>query len=162
MLISNHNFNLQVKKNNGNISLDLWFSINNSFTYSVLRHWLCSHQRKLTQHYDDVIMSAIASHQPHDCLPNRLFKAQIKENIKAPRHRPLCGEFIADRWIPAQMASNAENVSIWWRHHEMSSGYLDTSLARSCEFICHNHRSESDPRVAFQLNKEYRLPLWLT
>ena len=22
-----------------------------------------------------------------------------------------------DRWIPAQMASNAENVSIWWRHH---------------------------------------------
>ena len=32
-------------------------------------------------------------------------------NIKAPRHWPLCGEF------PAQMASNAENVSIWWRHH---------------------------------------------
>ena len=22
-----------------------------------------------------------------------------------------------DWWIPAQMASNAENVSIWWRHH---------------------------------------------
>ena len=22
------------------------------------------------------------------------------------------------RWIPAQMASNAKNVSIWWRHHE--------------------------------------------
>ena len=40
-------------------------------------------------------------------------QAQIKENIKAPRHWPLCGEF------PAQMASNAENVSIWWRHHEL-------------------------------------------
>ena len=25
---------------------------------------------------------------------------------------PVTGEF------PAQMASNAENVSIWWRHHE--------------------------------------------
>ena len=25
---------------------------------------------------------------------------------------PLTGEF------PAQMASNAENVSIWWRHHD--------------------------------------------
>ena len=35
---------------------------------------------------------------------------QIKENIKAPPHWPLCG-------FPAQMASNAENVSIWWRHH---------------------------------------------
>ena len=40
-------------------------------------------------------------------------QAQIKENIKAPRHWPLCavnspvtGEF------PAQRASNAENVSI--------------------------------------------------
>ena len=44
-------------------------------------------------------------------------QAQIKENIKAPRHWPLCGEFIGDQWIPTQMASNAENVSIWWRHH---------------------------------------------
>ena len=34
-------------------------------------------------------------------------RVQIKENIKAPRHWPLCREF------PAQMASNAENVSIW-------------------------------------------------
>ena len=27
-------------------------------------------------------------------------QAQIKENIKAPRHLPLCGEFTGDRWIP--------------------------------------------------------------
>ena len=27
-------------------------------------------------------------------------QAQIKENIKAPRHWPLCGEFTSDRWIP--------------------------------------------------------------
>ena len=26
--------------------------------------------------------------------------AQIKVNIKAPRHWPLCGEFTGDRWIP--------------------------------------------------------------
>ena len=37
---------------------------------------------------------------------------QIKENTKAPHHWPLCGEF------PTQRASNAETVSIWWRHHE--------------------------------------------
>ena len=42
----------------------------------------------------------VSNHQPHDCLPNRLFKAQIKENIKAPRHWPLWGEFTGDRWIP--------------------------------------------------------------
>ena len=44
-------------------------------------------------------------------------QAQIKENIKAPRHWPLCGEFTDDGEFPAQKASNAENVSIWWRHH---------------------------------------------
>ena len=26
--------------------------------------------------------------------------AQIVDNIKAPRHWPLCGEFTGDRWIP--------------------------------------------------------------
>ena len=42
---------------------------------------------------------------------------QIKENIKAPRHWPLCGEFTGTGEFPAQRASYAENVSIWWRHH---------------------------------------------
>ena len=37
-------------------------------------------------------------------------QTQIKENIKAPRHWPLCGEFTG--------ASNAENITIWWRHND--------------------------------------------
>ena len=45
-------------------------------------------------------------------------QAQIKENIKASRHWHLCGEFTEGGEFPAQRASNAENVSIWWRHHE--------------------------------------------
>ena len=45
-------------------------------------------------------------------------QAQIKENIKVPRHWPLCGEFTRTGEIPAQRVSNAENVSIWWRHHD--------------------------------------------
>ena len=39
----------------------------------------------------------VSNHQPNHDLLNRL---QIKENIKAPRHWPLCGEFTGDRWIP--------------------------------------------------------------
>ena len=35
-----------------------------------------------------------------DCLLNLFVQAQIKENIKAPRHWPLWGEFTSDRWIP--------------------------------------------------------------
>ena len=46
-----------------------------------------------------------------------VYRAQIKENIKAPRYCPLCGEFTGTGEFPAQRASNAENVSIWWRHH---------------------------------------------
>ena len=42
----------------------------------------------------------VSDHQPYNCLLNRLLKAQIKENIKAPRHWPLCWEFTGDRWIP--------------------------------------------------------------
>ena len=45
--------------------------------------------------------------QPHDCLHNRLFRRKSKET----RNSPVPGE------SPAQRASNAENVSIWWRHH---------------------------------------------
>ena len=49
-------------------------------------------------------------------------QVQIKENIKAPRHWPLRGESTGDRWIPSQKASNAKNVSIWWRHLEIPQG----------------------------------------
>ena len=44
-------------------------------------------------------------------------QTQIKENIKAPRHWPLCGEFTWTGEFPAQRVGYAENVSIWWRHH---------------------------------------------
>ena len=40
----------------------------------------------------------VSNHQPHDCLLNRLsfIQAQIKENIKAPRHRSLCGNVTSE------------------------------------------------------------------
>ena len=75
-------------------------------------------------HYDDGRLSAI-SHENSTCFKRSgiitltsywarwrlkspvslLFtqlciQALIKENIEAPRHRPLCGEFTGDRWIP--------------------------------------------------------------
>ena len=42
--------------------------------------------------HDDVIKWKHLFTQP-------FIQAQIKENIKAPRHWPLCGEFTGDRWI---------------------------------------------------------------
>ena len=45
-------------------------------------------------------------HQPHDCLLNRLFKEQSKENIKAPRDWPLCGEFTGDHIMYSPLKGN--------------------------------------------------------
>ena len=67
--------------------------------------------RPLRLHYSDVIMGTIAPQFTRLTIVYSTFiQTQIKENIKAQRHWPLCGDF------PAQMASDAENVSIWWRH----------------------------------------------
>ena len=68
-------------------------------------------------HYDDVIMGAMASQITSRLFTQPFIQAQIKENIKAPRHWPLWGNSLLTGEFPAQMASNAENVSIWWRHH---------------------------------------------
>ena len=64
-------------------------------------------------------MSAMASQITGvSTVYSTVFQAQIKENIKAPHHWPMWGESTGDRGgFPSQMASNAENVSIWWRHH---------------------------------------------
>ena len=43
-------------------------------------------------------------------------------------------EFTGDRWIPRTKASNAENVSIWWRHHVILQRSL-ISLSTSCPFV---------------------------
>ena len=41
----------------------------------------------------------VSNHQPHD-FTQPFIRAQIKVNIKAPRHGPLCGEVTGDLWIP--------------------------------------------------------------
>ena len=52
-------------------------------------------------HYCDVIMGAMASQIISlTIVYSKFIQAQIKENIKAVRHWPLCWEFTGDRWIP--------------------------------------------------------------
>ena len=67
------------------------------------------------------------NHHPHHCLLTRLFGSRSKKISKlrvtglCAGNSPLTGEF------PAQMASNAENVYIWWRHN--GNGYaIDCQL----------------------------------
>ena len=75
------------------------------------------------QYCNDVILSTMASQiiRPPDWLLHRLFR---RRSNKTPRpcvtglcegNSQVTGEF------PTQRASNAENVSIWWHHHEYPS-----------------------------------------
>ena len=64
---------------------------------------------------------SVPNHQPHHCLLNRLFGRRSKKTSKirvtglCAGNSPRTGEF------PTQRASNAENASIWWRHHVWKS-----------------------------------------
>ena len=61
----------------------------------------------------------VSNHPPDDCLLNRPCRHRSKKTYKlrvaglCAGNSPVTGEF------PAQMASNSENVPIWWRHHEI-------------------------------------------
>ena len=64
---------------------------------------------------------SVSNHQPRGCLLNRLFRRKSKKTSNlcvtglCAENSPGTGEFLA------QMASNTDNVSIWWRHHEHPS-----------------------------------------
>ena len=60
------------------------------------------------------VRDSVSNHQSHDCLLNRLFRNRSKLCVTGlcAWNSPGSGEF------PAQRASNAENVSISWRHHD--------------------------------------------
>ena len=52
------------------------------------------------------------------CLLNRLFECRSKKTSKL-RVTGLCaGNSSGTGEFPARRASNAKNVSIWWRHHD--------------------------------------------
>ena len=70
-------------------------------------------------HYSDVIMGTMASQITSlSILYSAVFSGADQRKHQSPAslafvagNSPVTSEF------PAQMASNAENVSIWWRHH---------------------------------------------
>ena len=82
-------------------------------SYGVSKWWRKLNDRALQRRHDG--HDGVSDHQPQDCLLNRLFRRRSKKTSKLcvtglyAGNSPVTGEF------PAQMASNAENVSIRWR-----------------------------------------------
>ena len=86
---------------------------------------------KMTLHWRHNGHDSVSNHQPHDCLLNRLFRRRSKKTSKL-RVTGLCAGNSPTGEFPLQMVSSAENVSIWWRHHDL----LVTNLLR---FLTHNN-----------------------
>ena len=64
----------------------------------------------------------------HDCLLNRLFRRRSKETPKLCVTGLYAGKSPGTGEFPAQMVSNAEHVSIWWRHHVTLKMQMNASL----------------------------------
>ena len=91
--------------------------------------------RRTTSQWRHNEPDGVLNHQPHDCLPNDLFRRISNKTSKlrltglCTGNSPVTGEF------PAQKASNAENVSIPWRYHDLILNHtLDFKI--KCGFGC--------------------------
>ena len=94
--------------------------------------------------------AGVSNHQPHGCLLNRLFRRKSKITSKL-RVTGLCvGNSPGTGEFPAQMASYAENVSIWWRHHAHKP-YRRPSIAP----ILRVAKSVNDQRMSIEKNQNH-------
>ena len=85
--------------------LSVWFEGNIKHPLKTLH--LCHNGR-----------DGVSNHQRLYCLFNRLFRRRSKKTSKL-RVTGLCaGNSLVTGEFPTQSASNAENVSIWWCHHD--------------------------------------------
>ena len=81
-----------------------------------------------------------SNHQPHNCLLNRLFRCRSKKTSKLrvtglrAGNSPVTGEF------PAQMASNAEIVSIWWYHEPFLQWRFNHRLYAAHSAVSFHHQ----------------------
>ena len=77
-------------------------------------------------HYNDAIMSAMAS----QITSPMIVHSTVYSGADRKKHQSSASlAFVKGihRWIPAQRARNAENVSIWWRHHRTANRALGPS-----------------------------------
>ena len=76
-------------------------------------------------HYNGVIMTTIASQITSlTSVYSIVYSDADRKKHQSSTSLPLCGEITGTGEFPAQRASYAENVSIWWRHHVMDQLWI--------------------------------------
>ena len=101
--------------------------------------------RLARDHYPDVIMTTMASQ-----ITSLTVVYSIVYSGADQRNHQSSASLAFVRWIhPAQRASNAENVSIWWRHH-----HVERVLMRTHEW-CIYKPSTWDPISNMKINNAW-------
>ena len=74
----------------------------------------------------------VSNHQPHDCLFNYLFSRRSEKTSKLRVTGICAGNSLVTWEFPAQSVSNADDVSIWWRHdvYSIVTSFLLSSTTR--------------------------------
>ena len=99
-----------------------WFTACRSISGPLPRHlvYISRKGSALTLQWRHTWGDGVSNHQHGHCLLNRLLRRRSKQisNFRitglCEGNSPVTGEF------PAQLASNARNVTIWWLHHDLS------------------------------------------
>ena len=87
------------------IFCDVWFDVYRQAFASQTLQW----------HHND--LDGVLNHRRPNCLLDRLFRPRSKKISKFHVRGFGEGNPPATGGFPSQRASNAENSSIWWRHH---------------------------------------------
>ena len=99
---------------------------------------------------------SVSNHQSPDCLLNHLFRCRSKKTSKL-RVTGLCeGNPPVTSEFPTERAINAENLSIWWRHHVSRSCAMSWS-AHWLHMGLLAHGSETCPMWYHATNYQYRI-----
>ena len=102
-----------------------------SVPYGSVDKWSSLVQiRAYRGHYNDVIMGEIASQITSLTM---VYSAVYSGEDQRKHQSSASLTFV--RGIPAQMASNAENVSIWWRHHGTCDDSFHSDKMRHEDFV---------------------------
>ena len=110
--------------------------------------WNCSFlwTQKYQDHYNDIIMSAMAS----QITRLMIVYSNVYSGGDQRKHQSSASlAFVRGIQFPTQRASNVENISIWWRHHDI------------CIFPWHDALWPSFKFHAIQGNCAYRAILYM-
>ena len=111
----------------------------------------------VSSHYNNVIMRAIASQITSlTIVYSTVYSSRRSKKTSMLRVTGLCvGNSPGTGEFPAQIASYAENVSIWWRHH----AYLGVVLYSDAQTRMHTYAS-THARIHIYVHKFYAAMSW--